>query len=1083
MRDGARRVESAGGKNAPDVLDSCISARIRRIMIRWFARNDIAANFLLLGILILGAYSVMERIPLEVQPAWKFKQVNIDVPYRGGTPEDVEKAVVIPIESALEGLSGVESIQSDALGGFGRIRVYAHETTDVKELLDEVKTRVDRITTFPDEIEPPRIAVPDSNQWFDVVKVVVAGEMDENDLLAAARQVRDDLTNMKGISQAAVLGNSPMEISIEADPMRLRDFGLTFTDLSAAIQKSSLDLPAGQIRTDEGSLMIRSKGQAYDRTDFENIVITNRNGSETKLGTVARVRDGFEESRKILRFNGTPCLMVEILRLNDESALDIAKLARDYAATASERFPEGISLHIWDDSSVELEGRLGTMLNNLLQGCLLVLICLGLFLRPSIAFWVTLGIPVSFAGGFILMPFFGLTINVMSLFGFIIVIGLIVDDAIVTAENVYQKMRDGEPTLDAVTQGTKEVAVPVTFGMLTTIVAFIPLMFFDGFYGTFTRQIPPIVGAVLLFSLIESKFCLPCHLKYVRVNRTKMGPIARFQKRIADGLESFVFRVYEPALRFLTRHRYTTLMVFFALGMGALGYFKSGRLGFVNMPSIDRNRIIAQVQMPRDTPVEKTDRRVDQVASKLEQLRQEFIDPGTGKTLIGDALTSSGGWGGSPQVDERMGFVTVAVTDPGQRSEPGPRNSEISKRWTELVGEIPDAQSFWISGDRGGGFRGGGRQDMEYISIEVRGNAGRSRELVVREMEQMLESYTGISESWNNAIGSRDELLITIRPEGEALGLTQRDVGRQVRAAFFGEQAQRFQRDRDNIRVMVRMPLEQRQSLETLNLLRIRTPSGGEAPFHSVASASFTRGRSYIARVDGAQTVTISAKPVDEGVDMVAIAKDLAPKFDRLLNEHPGLSWRYVGYVAEHEQTRKRSVMGGLLLFLGLYALLAIPFRSLYQPIFVMLAIPFGIIGALIGHIVMDITPSYLSVFGLLALAGVVINDSLVMVDFINRKVRAGEDVFESVIHSGTRRFRPIILTSLTTFAGLVPLLLDRSLQAQFLIPMAASLAFGILFATTITLFLIPSAYVVAEDIRGLWRKSRQGNSADCQEN
>jgi multidrug efflux pump subunit AcrB len=1082
--DSARRVESAGGKNDLEVLDSANLARIRRIMIRWFARNDIAANFLLLGILILGAYSVMERIPLEVQPAWKFKQVNIEVPYRGGTPEDVEKAVVIPIESALEGLSGVESIQSDALSGMGRIRVFAHDTTDVKELMDEVKTRVDRITTFPPEIEPPRIAVPDSNQWFDVVKVVVAGRMDENDLLTAARQVRDDLINMQGISQAAVLGNSPMEISIEADPMRLRDFGLTFADLSAAIQQSSLDLPAGQIRTDEGSLMIRSKGQAYDRADFENIVITNRNGSETKLGTVATVRDGFEESRKILRFNGIPCLMVEILRLNDESALDISKMARDYVVTASERFPEGISLHIWDDSSVELEGRLGTMLTNLLQGCLLVLICLGLFLRPSIAFWVTLGIPVSFAGGFILMPLFGLTINVMSLFGFIIVIGLIVDDAIVTAENVYQKMKDGEPTLDAVTEGTKEVAVPVTFGALTTVVAFLPLMFFDGFYGSFTKQIPPIVAAVLLFSLIESKFCLPSHLKSVRVNRIKLGPIARFQQRIADGLETFIVRFYEPALRFVTRHRYTTLMVFFAFGMGALGYFKSGRLGFVNMPSIDRNRIIAQVQMPRDTPVEKTDQRVDLVASKLEQLREEFKDPGTGESLIGDAITSSGGWGGSPMVDERMGFVTIAVTDPGQRSEPGPRNSEISKRWTELVGEIPDAQSFWVTGDRGGGFRGGGnRQDMEYISIEVRGKAGRSRELVVREMEQMLESYTGISESWNNAIGSRDELLITIRPEGEALGLTQRDVGRQVRAAFFGEQAQRFQRDRDNIRVMVRLPLEQRQSLETLNLLRIRTPSGGEAPFHSVASASFTRGRSYIARVDGAQTVTISAKPVDENVDVVSIAKDLAPKFDRLLNENPGLTWRYVGYVAEHEETKKRSVLGGLLLFLGLYALLAIPFRSLYQPVFVMLAIPFGIIGALIGHIVMDITPSYLSIFGLLALAGVVVNDSLVMVDFINRKVRDGGDVFESVIQSGTRRFRPIFLTSITTFAGLFPILLDRSLQAQFLIPMAASLAFGILFATTITLFLIPSAYVAAEDIRGLFRKARPARSADCQEN
>ena len=1053
-------------------------------MIRWFARNDIAANFLMLGVLIFGGYSLMERIPLEVQPAWKFQQVNIEVPYRGGTPEDVEKAVVIPIESALEGMSGVESIQSDALGGQARIRIFAHPHTDVKELTDEVRTRVDRITTFPKEIEPPRIAVPDSNQWFDVVKVVVAGNMDETDLLTAARKVRDDLTNLPGISQGNVLGNSPMEISIEADPMRLRDFGLTFADLSAAIQRSSIDLPAGQIRTDEGGLMIRSKGQAYDRADFENIVITNRNGSEVKLGTVATIRDSFEESRKIMRFNGTPCLFVELLRLNNESALDIAKLARDYVANSAERFPEGVHLHIWDDSSVELEARLGAMLGNVVQGCLLVMICLGLFLRPSIAFWVTLGIPVAFAGGFILMPFFGLSINVMSLFGFIIVVGIIVDDAIVTAENVYQKMKDGTPVMQAVTEGTEEVAVPVTFGMLTTVVAFVPLMFFDGFYGTFTQQIPPVVGAVLLFSLLESKFCLPSHLKTVRVHRTRTGPLIRLQNRVADGLEIFINRFYEPALRYLTRHRYTTLMAFFALGMAALGYFQSGRLGFVNMPSIDRNRIIAQIQMPRDTPIQKTDAMVKQVAAHIEQLRKEFVDPGTGQSLIGDVLTSSGGWGGNPMVDERMGFVTIAVTDPGQRSEPGPRNSVISKRWTELVGELPQAESFWISGDRGGGFRGGGnRQDMEYISIEVRGKAGKARETVVREMEQMLEAYHGISESWNNAIGSRDELLITIRPEGEALGLTQRDVARQVRAAFFGEEAQRFQRDRDNIRVVVRMPLELRQSLETLNSLRIRTPAGGEAPLHTVAHAKFSRGRSYIARVDGAQTVTVSAKPVDESVDTVAIAKDLAPKFDKLLATQPDLSWRYVGYVAEHEDTRTRSLLGGILLFVSLYALLAVPFRSLYQPFFVMLAIPFGIIGALLGHMLMGITPSYLSIFGLLALAGVVVNDSLVMVDFINRKIRDGGELFESVIQSGTRRFRPILLTSLTTFAGLVPILFDRSLQAQFLIPMAASLAFGILFATAITLFLIPAAYLAAEDIRALLKRRTKATPPDCQEN
>lgn len=1034
-------------------------------MIRWFAKNDIAANFLLFGILAWGCYSALEKVALEVQPAFQPDQINIEVSYRGGSPADVEKAVVLPIEAALEGLSGVDSMESRAGDGSARVTIYSQSKRNLKPLLEEVKTRVDRINSFPDEIEPPVVSIPDSSQWFDVIKIAVRGDMEETDLLRAARTVRDDLIAMKGISQAAVMGNSPLEISIEADPRRLRDYGLTFADLSEAIRRSSNDLPAGSIQTDEGSLTIRSKGQAYTRPDFESIVISNRNGSEVRLGSVAKISDGFEENRKIIRFNGEPCLLVEVLRLGDENALEIAGKVKNYVATAGERFPEGVSLSVWDDSSEELEGRLGTLLTSMLQGGLLVLIVLGLFLRPMLAIWVTIGIPVAFAGGLIVMPFFDLTANVMSIFGFIIVLGLVVDDAIVTAENVYIKLKEGMDPLEAAVEGTTEVATPVTFGIITTIVAFVPLMFFEGFYGSFTKQIPPIVAAVLIFSLIESKLALPCHLKYVRVHRHKLNAFERFQKTIADSLERFVDRVYEPSLRLATRHRYITLSLFIAAAMASVGYFSSGKMGFVNMPSIDRNRIMAMVRMPADTPVSATDERTLHVASFLPQLKKEFTDPGTGESLITDTLTSSGGWAARPGVDARSGFVIIGVTDPGNRSEPGPKNSEIAARWTELVGEMPDVQNFFISGDRGGGM--GSDDELESLEVEIRGPDNEEKDEVVREVEALLESYEGIESAYSDSSGTNDELLITIRPEGEALGLTQQELSRQVRGAFFGEQAQRVQRERDDIRVMVRLPLDQRQSLSTLDELRIRTPSGGEAPFHTVASATFAKARSRIERIDGSQVIAISAKPLDETVDVVAISRALVPELDSILNNRHGLTWRYTGYVADHEETKKRSIYGGLALFFALYALLAVPFKSLYQPLFVMLAVPFGAIGALFGHMLLDIVPSYLSIFGILALAGVVVNDSLVMVDFINQKVRAGEDLHESVIGSGTRRFRPIFLTSATTFAGLMPLLFDKSLQAQFLIPMATSLAFGILFATAITLYLIPCAYLAAEEARG----------------
>jgi len=1037
-------------------------------MIQWFARNDIAANFLLFGLLLWGGWSMMEKVPLEVQPTIVFKQVDINVSYRGGSPEDVERAVILPIEGALEGLPGVDFIESRATSGNARITVNADEDQDPRELMDEIKTRVERLNNLPGETEPPQVSIPSSAAWFDVIKIAIVGDMDESDLLRAARRVRDDLIEMRGISQAIVLGSNPLEIAIEADPMRLRDYGLTFADLSAAIQRSSLDLPAGQIQTDEGNLMIRSKGQAYTRADFENIVISNNQGSEVRLGSVAGVTDGFEEGRQLHRYNGKPTLLVEVLRLNDENALEIAALVKRYAATAAERFPAGISLHVWDDSSVELEGRLGTLVKSMLQGGLLVLIVLGLFLRLMIAFWVVLGIPVSFAGGFIMMPYFGITANVMSIFGFIIVLGIVVDDAIVTAENIYTKLKQGVEPIIAVSEGAREVTVPVTFGVLTTIVAFIPLMFFDGFYGSFSRQIPPVVGAVLIFSLIETKLALPCHLKYVKVHRKRLNPFERFQKKIADSLETFVVRIYDPALRFASRHRYATLALFLAVGMGSIGILSSGRLGFVNMPAIDENRVNARVQMPSDTPVQITDDRVMQVAAVVDQLRKEFVDPATGESWIRDMVTSSGGRLGRPGYDPRTGSVTINVLDPAMRSEPGPKNSEIASRWLEIVGKLPDVENLRISGDRGGG---GGDNELESLEVEVRGPASEVKTELTREVEDLLEGYQGIASAWNNAGGNRDELLITIRPEGESLGLTQRDLANQVRAAFFGQQAQRVQRDRDDIRVMVRMPLAQRQTLSTLDQLRIRTPAGGEAPFHSVATARFERARSDITRIDGAQVVSVSAQPVDETVDVVAISRNLTPQLDAIFNQHPELSWRYDGYVAEHEETKQRTLIGGIALFVVLYALLAIPFRSLYQPFFVMLAIPFGAIGALFGHLIMDITPSYLSVFGILALAGVVVNDSLVMVDFINQRKREGRDVFEAVIESGTKRFRPILLTSLTTFVGLMPLIFDRSLQAQLLIPMATSLAFGILFATGITLFLIPTAYLAAEDIVGHLRR------------
>ena len=1043
-------------------------------MLRWFARNDIASNLLMVAILIGGlAVAFLDKIPLEVQPTFTRDEVRITVNYRGGSPEDVERTVVLPIERALEGMAGVAKIESEAYSGSGRITLEATPTTDVKELLDEVQSRINMLTTLPPETDPPRLQIPDTSRWWEVIKVVVSGDLDDADLLRAARQVRDELMELPGISQANVQGATPLEIAIEADPRTLRDHGLSFQDLTEAIRRSSLDLPAGTITTAEGALMVRTRGQAYSRDDFANILVTSAAGAEVRLGEVAHVADGFEEKQRRVRLNGKPALIVEVMRLDNENALNIADRTHEYVKSAANRFPEGITLTTSGDRSVELRGRLGTLTGSLLQGGLLVLIVLGLFLRPMLAFWIVMGIPVAFAGGLISMACLGMSANVMSLFGFIIVVGIVVDDAIVTGENIYIKLREGITPLEAAVSGTREIALPVTFGVLTTIVAFGPLMFMPDSWNVYTRQIPPVVAAVLLFSLIESKFILPSHLKHLKTGRTNNNFISRLQKKVATGLETFVARIYGPLLTFSVKHRYATLAVFIAFGLAMLGVIQGGRLGFVSMPSMDRNTILARVEMPPNTEIDQTDVLVKRIAAAATQLRGEFIDPGTGQPLVGDVTTSTGGWPRGNDVREREGYVMLEVLDPGFRSAPGPRNSVIAKRWQELIGELPEARSFWISSESSGAFGGGGGgKSAETLDIQVRGNSSELKDGLLDEVNALLESYPGIASAWNDSGLSRDELQITVKPEGEALGLTQRDLARQLRAAFFGEEAQRVQRDRDDIRVMVRLPRAARQSLDTLESMTVRTPGGGEAPFHAVATATFTRSRADIRREDGAQVVSVSAKPENEEVDVVAIAADLTPRLNALFDPHPGLTWRFEGYIADNDETQRRLKIGGIALFLALYSLLAIPFRSLVQPFLVLTAVPFGIIGALLGHMLLGVTPSYLSIFGVLALAGVVVNDSLVMVDFVNKARANGEPLFASVIGSGTRRFRPILLTSLTTFAGLMPLIFDRSLQAQFLIPMAISLAFGILFATAITLFFVPSGYLVIEDSRALLRRA-----------
>tara|TARA_B110000881_G_scaffold122173_1_gene107335 strand:- start:4556 stop:7720 length:3165 start_codon:yes stop_codon:yes gene_type:complete len=1037
-------------------------------MIRWFAKNDIASNFLLVAIILGGIYTAFNKIPLEVSPSYDIGEVEINMRFRGASPQDVEEHIIIPIERVLRDLPGVKLIEANARSGSANIDVEAEDGVDLRELRDEVAARVEAINTFPGETERPRIDIPNMSNYREVLTIAITGDLSDTELYKTARRIENELLDLPEISRTDMRGNLPLEISIEADDRKLRDHGLAFQDLVNAIRRSSLALSAGSLKTPAGSIMIRTDEQAYSRDDFANIVVTSADGAQLRVEDLAQLKDGFEDAEMITRFNGKPAIMIDILRSGDENAIKISDTVTNYIEKSTHLLPDGINLFAWDDESIRIRGRLTTLGNSLMIGAGLVLVVLGLFLRPMLAFWVVIGIPISFAGGVLLMPYFGITANTMSLFGFIIVLGIVVDDAIITGENIYTRLREDLTPLDAAVLGTKEVTTPVTFGAITTIVAFIPLSYFPGFWGNWTNQIPPIVAGVLVFSLIESKLILPSHLKHLNTNRRKMGLFSRFQKRIADSLEKIIEKIYRPVLHFAVHHRYTTMCAFFALALAGVGYHKSGAMGFVDMPKVERYRISAYLSMVDNTPFAETDKHIDHIVACAEDLKRDLIDPGTGESLVRNIMSSTGSSRHGGAGDPEQGFASLEIMPPSERSEPGPTNAEIAKQWQERVGKIPGVRDFRVSGEWGS--RSRGRSELNGLSIELRGPDSDSKRTTAEKLELLFEAQNGIEGAHADNQRQREEFAITLKPQALELGITQRELAQQIRQAFYGEEAQRLQREGEEIRVMVRLPKEKRESMFTFENLTIQAPNGSVIPFSTVASAELQEAPGTITRLNGAQVSYVNARPDSPEVEILKMAERLEPEISAIVAKDPNLSWIWAGYVKEDRETGSRFtwLFGGLILVL--YALLAIPFKSILQPLIVLLAIPFGIIGAYVGHIILDITPSWLSVFGIMALTGVVVNDSLVLVDFINQKRREGMGLKEAVLISGVRRFRPIFLTSITTFAGLMPLMLDRAIHAQFLKPMAVSLGFGILFATAITLLLIPAAYLFLEDLKAFFR-------------
>jgi multidrug efflux pump subunit AcrB len=1026
-------------------------------MISWFARNSVAANLLMITILIGGILALRDGIRLEIFPPSDPDTITVSVPLRGATPEDVELGVAVRIEEAVKDLEGIDRILSLSSEGSTNVQIEVDPAYDAREMLNDIKSRVDAINTFPADTEKPIIGL--RMRSFGVIDIVVAGNYSEEEIRMFAEQVRDEVLRLDGITQADLDAVRQYEIAIEVSPDRLREFNVTLADIAQAIRGSSVDLSGGNVRTESGDVLIRSKGQAYRRADFESIVVkTNPDGSIVRVNDIATVVDGFVEDSMRTRFNGKHAAFVSVSRVGSQSAIEIAEKVKAYIASRQDTLPVGLELSYWDDDSARLKDRLSIMTGSAIQGSILVILLLSLFLRPAIAMWVFLGIPISFFGAFIVMYLFDISLNLMSAFGFIIVLGIVVDDAIVTGENVYSRMRSGDSGLSAAIHGTKEVAIPVTFGILTTIAAFMPLAFIEGRLGEIFAPIPAVVIPVLLFSLIESKLILPAHLKHIDLNKiNKQSRFQAWQTRFADGFERIILKHYQPLLKRALDHRYSTLAGFLGVLIVMMTLIASGWTRFVTFQRIEGETATASLAMPAGTPFETTNRHAEKIYEAAYTLQQKYVDPATGKSMITNILTNVS------TTDARVQMETV----PRQNRTMEFSVAEMNNEWRRMVGRVPGAENLVF---RASFFRAG-----DPIDVQFSGNSLQTLNLVGEQLKSQLATYPGVFEISDSLSNGKEELQIELSPQGHLLGLTRSDIVNQIGQAFKGLQAQRIQRGRDDIRVLVRFPIGERSTIASLSEMLITAPNGRQIPLSNVAEIKPGRGPSEIRRIDGYRVLNVTADVDKDTTNMTVMLADIRNYLDGLLVKYPSISYTIEGEQRRQEETFGSLQLGIVIVLFAIYCMLALPMKSYAQPIVVMSVIPFGIIGAVIGHWLMGQTLTILSMLGLMALTGVVINDSLVLVDFINQRHRAaGEKLRAAVERAGVVRFRPVMLTSLTTFFGLLPLLSDKSSSAQFLIPMAISLGFGILFATMITLILVPTNIMIADDIRKFFKARYQ---------
>ena len=1051
---------------------------------KWSVEHRVSVNLIMVFLIVAGMYTVL-NMKRELFPVFSLDMIDIGVTYPGASPEEVEEGICIKIEEKLKSLEDVKTMYSTSLEGHGSVTLELAAGTDINEKLDEIRTQIDLIDSFPDQAEDPVITEIKNND--PAIYLAIYGDVDEKVLRDTAEKIRDDLVETDNISLASLIGVRNYEISVEVSEENLRRFNLSFDQVAMAVKTGSLDLPGGKIKTKGGEFLVRAKGKLYTGEEFERIpLLTKEDGTTIKLGDVATIIDGFEDTDIKARFNGKPAALIVVRRTDSQDTIAISETVKGYIETHKDLLPKGITLGYWFDMAQMVQGRIDLLLKNGVQGIVLVFIVLALFLDLGLAFWVSSGIPISFMGAFLVLNYFGASINMLSLFGFIMTLGILVDDAIIVGENVYTHYKMGKSAKEAVIDSIAQIGAPVVMAVTTTIVAFTPLMHIEGIMGKFIFIMPQAVICILAFSLVEAFLILPAHLDHAltppKKNKVLIYRICFFwlewlkkdildshrwiRDRVEKVLIFFIYSIYTPVLKYCVRNRYFTLAMGFGILIVSIGVLAGGHVPFVFFPKTDSNWIVSEIIYPLGTPFEATEKTIKQIEKGAFELNEFFRDRvAKGEDLIVNNFSQVGiiprrDW--KPGVyGGHCGEAWIEIQAASKR--PDISAPEVTAKWRELTGDILGSEQLTFSIIGGGP---GGNP----IEIQLKGKDLEQLELAADELKSEIAKYPGTFDITDNFRPGKMEKRIHIKKGAESLGITMADIATQIRQAYYGDEVLKIQRGKDDIKVMVRYSQKERESESSIDELRIRTRDKREIPLNQVADIEMKRGYSTIQRVDRKRIITVISDINEDVANAREIVEDLKKNYlDTLVNRFPGVTYDLEGQAKRTEESLDSLKLGFSLAAMVIFLLLASQFRSYIQPVIIMTAIPFGLIGAIIGHYFMNLDITMISIFGIVALSGIVVNDSLILIDFINSKVRKGSRVLDAVIEAGQNRFRPVLLTSVTTVAGLFPLLLETSFQAQFLIPMAVSISFGLIAATILTLIFVPSLYVVINDMVGIF--------------